>query len=56
MRQPQYHIEAVLQSIHRVYLCLSDSKCIFRALETFIVGFKVNRYGIHTEEKKVTVV
>ena len=50
------HVEAVLQSIHRAQLCLSEPKCIFGTLETSFVGFKVNRYGIHTEEKKVAVV
>ena len=49
-------VKAVLQSIHCACLCLSDPKCIFGALETSFVGFKVNRYGIHTEEKKVAAV
>jgi len=50
------HVDAVLQSIRRARLRLSGSKCIFGALETSCVGFKVNRYGIHTEEKKVAAV
>jgi len=50
------HVDAVLQAIHRARLRLSDPKCIFGALETSFVGFKVNRYGIHTEEKKVAAV
>ena len=32
------------------------SKCVFGTLETSFVGFRVNRYGIHTEEKKVKAV
>ena len=47
------HVEAVLQSIRRARLPLSEPKCIFGAWETSFVGFKVNRYGIHMEEKKV---
>jgi len=37
-------------------LRLSESKCVFGTLETSFVGFRVNRYGIHTEEKKVKAV
>jgi len=29
---------------------------VFGTLETSFVGFRVNRYGIHTEEKKVKAV
>jgi transposase InsO family protein len=50
------HVDAVLQSIRRARLRLSDPKCIFGALETSFVGFKVNKYGVHTEEKKVAAV
>jgi transposase InsO family protein len=50
------HVEGVLQSVRRARLRLSESKCVFGAQETTFVGFKVNRYGIHTEEKKVKAV
>jgi len=49
-------VDAGLQSIRQARLRLSDPKCIFGTLETSFVGFKVNRYGIHTEEKKIAAV
>ena len=50
------HVDAVLQSIRQSQLRLSDPKCMFGTLETSFVGFKVNRHGIHMEEKKVAAV
>jgi len=46
-------VEAVLWALQNVRLRLSKPKCVFGTLETSFVGFTVNRYGIHTEEKKV---
>jgi hypothetical protein len=50
------HVESVLRALRNVRLHLSDAKCVFATLETSFVGFRVNRYGIHTEEKKVKAV
>jgi len=56
LAEHKVHVEAVFQSVRRALLYLSDPKYIFGVLETSFVGFKVNRYGIHTEEKKVAAV
>jgi len=50
------HVEGVLQALWNVRLCLSEAKCVFGTLETSFVGFRVNKHGIHTEEKKVKAV
>jgi len=50
------HVEGVLWALQNVRLRLSKPKCVFGTLETSFVGFTVNRYGIHTEEKKVKAV
>jgi len=50
------HVEGVLQALQNVRLCLSEAKCVFGTLETSFVGFRVNKHGIHTEEKKVRAV
>jgi len=50
------HVEGVLQVLQNAQLHLSEAKCVFGTLETLFVGFRVNRYGIHTEEKKVRAV
>jgi len=56
MSEHQAHVEAVLQSLRKARLRLSEGKCVFGALETTFFGFKVNMHGIHTEEKKVAAV
>jgi len=50
------HVECVLRALRNARLRLSEPKCVFGTLETSFVGFRVNRYGIHTEEKKVKAV
>jgi len=50
------HVEGVLQALRNVRLRLSEAKCMFGTLETSFVGFRVNRHGIQTEEKKVKAV
>jgi len=50
------HAEGVLQALRNAWLHLSEAKCVFGTLETSFVGFRVNRHGIHTEEKKVKAV
>jgi len=50
------HVEGVLQALRNARLRLSKPKCVFGTLETSFVGFRVNRHGIHTEEKKVKAV
>jgi hypothetical protein len=50
------HVEDVLQALRRARLRLNEAKCVFGTLETSFVGFRVNRHGIHTEEKKVKAV
>ena len=50
------HVEGVLRALRNARLRLSEPKCVFGTLETSFVGFRVNRYGIHTEEKKVKAV
>jgi len=50
------HVEGVLQALQNARLRLSKAKCVFGTLETLFVGFRVNRHGIHTEEKKVKAV
>jgi len=50
------HVEGVLRALQNVRLRLSKPKCVFGTLETSFVGFRVNRYGIHTGEKKVKAV
>ena len=47
------HVEGMLHALPNARLRLSEPKCVFGTLETLFVGFRVNRYGIHTEEKKV---
>jgi len=50
------HVEGVLQVLRNARLRLSEAKCVFGTLETSFVGFRVNKHGIHTEEKKVRAV
>jgi len=50
------HVEGVLRALQNARLRLSEPKCVFGTLEMSFVGFRVNRYGIHTEEKKVKAV
>ena len=50
------HVEGVLEALRNARLRLSEAKCVFRTLEMSFVGFRVNRHGIHTEEKKVKAV
>ena len=50
------HVDGVLRALRNARLRLSEAKCVFGTLETSFVGFRVNRYGIHTEEKKVKAV
>jgi len=50
------HVEGVLQALRNARLHLSETKWVFGTLETSFVGFRVNRHGIHTEEKKVKAV
>jgi len=50
------HVEGVLQTLQNTGLRLSEAKCVFGTLETSFVGYKVNKHGIHTEEKKVRAV
>jgi len=50
------HVEGVLRALRKPRLCLSEPKCVFGTLETSFVGFRVDRYGIHTEEKMVKAV
>jgi len=50
------HVEGVLQALQNARLRLSEAKCVFGTRETSFVGFRVNRHGIHTKEKKVKAV
>jgi hypothetical protein len=50
------HVENVLRALRRERLRLNGAKCVFGTLETLFVGFRVNKHGIHTEEKKVKAV
>jgi len=50
------HVKGVLQALRNACLRLSEAKCVFGTLETSFVGFRVNKHGIHTEEKKVRAV
>jgi len=50
------HVEGVLQALWNARLRLSEAKCVFGTLEISFVGFRVNKYSIHTEEKKVRAV
>jgi len=50
------HVEGVLQALRNARLRLSEAKCMFGTLETSFVSFRVNKHGIHTEEKKVRAV
>ena len=50
------HVEGVLQTLWNAWLHLSEAKCVFGTLQTSFIGFRVNRHGIHTEEKKVRAV
>jgi len=50
------YVEGVLQALRNAQLDLSEAKCLFGTLETSFVGFRVNRHGIHTEEKKIQAV
>jgi len=45
------HVDSVLQALRNARLHLSEAKCVFGTLETSFVGFRVNKHGIHTEEK-----
>jgi len=56
LAEHKLHVEGVLRSLRNARLRLSESKCVFGTLETSFVGFRVNRHGIHTEEKKVKAV
>jgi len=56
LAEHKVHVEAVLHSLRRARLRLSEQKCVFGTLETSFVGFRVDRHGIHTEEKKVKAV
>ena len=47
------HVECVLQALRNARLRLSEPKCVFSTLETLFVCFRLNRYGIHTEENMV---
>jgi len=47
------HVEGVLQALRNARLRPSEAKCVFGTLETSFVSFRVNKHGIHTEEKKV---
>ena len=50
------HVEGVLQALRNTWLRLSEAKCVFGTLQMSFIGFRVNRHGIHTEEKKVRAV
>jgi len=50
------HVEGVLQALQNARLHLSEAKYVFGTLETSFTGFRVNRHGIHTEDKKAKVV
>jgi len=50
------HVEGVRQVLRNARLRLSEAKFMFGTLETSFVGFRVNKHGIHTEEKKVRAV
>jgi len=50
------HVKGVLQALQNTQLLLSEAKCVFVTLKTSFVGFRVNRHGIHREEKKVKAV
>jgi len=56
LAEHQSQVEGVLQALRNTRLHLSEAKCVFGTLETSFVGFRVNKHGIHTEEKKVRVV
>jgi len=49
-------VEGVLQVLRNARLRLSEAKYVFGTLKTSFVGFRVNRHGIHTEEKEVKAV
>jgi hypothetical protein len=50
------HVEDVLQVLRREHLRLNGVKCVFGTLEMSFVGFRVNKHGIHTKEKKMKAV
>jgi len=50
------HVEGVLQALRNTHLRLSEAKCVVGTRETSFVVFRVNKHGIHTEEKKVRAV
>jgi len=50
------HVEGVLQALRYAHWHLSEAKCLFGTLQTSFVGFRVNKHGIHTEEKKVRAI
>jgi len=57
LAEHKVHVEGMLRALQNVRLHLSEPKCVFGTLETLsFVGFRVNRYSIHTEEKKVKAV
>jgi len=56
LAEHKLHVEGILQSLRNTRLRLSEPKCVFGTLKTSFVGFRVNRHGIHTEEKKVKAV
>jgi len=50
------HVEGVLQALQNARLRSSEPKCVVGILETSFVEFRVNRHGIHMEEKKIKAV
>jgi len=52
----QTHLKGVLWALRNARLPRSVPKCVFSTLEMSLIGFRVNRYSIHTEEKKVKAV
>jgi len=56
LAEQKAHVEDILQAQRNVRLRLSEPKCVFGILKTSFIGFRVNRHGIHMEEKKVKAV
>jgi len=56
LAEHKVHVEGVLQALRNARLRLSEAKCMFGALETSFVSFRVNKHGIHTKEKNVRAV
>jgi len=53
---PKVHVEDVLTSLRNTRQWLNRANCVFDRLKMSFVGFRVNRHGIHSEEKKVKAV